>query len=190
MDGITWGFAATLFLVGGVGALVGAMKLYEWHIDQRDSAAAVTPEDKRQVVMNRLIRKYEWDRHPDPVGAACDHLRHLEDVERFRRWACERYVRTGDTLYTLRTEWLERNQRKVISGVTQKFGNDPVTVARYNAVLADALRSTPESEIFVYEPAATKWREAQRKPKATFKVQQDAIADYVAEAAFAAGNRL
>lgn len=174
----------------GVAALVGIIKACEWYVDQRDTAVAVTPEQKRDVVLNRLIRRYQWERHPDPVGAACDHLRHLEDVERFRRWACERYVRTGDTLYTLRTEWLNANQRKVISGVSQRFGNDPATVARYNAVLADALRSTPESEIFIYEPAASKWREEQRKPKPTFKVQQDAIADYVAEAAFAAGNRL
>jgi len=173
----------------GVAALVGIIKACEWYVDQRDTAAAVTPEQKRDVVLNRLIRRYQWERHPDPVGAACDHMAHLESVERFRRHACETYLRTGQSLRDIQDDWLA-SQEKAALWVCQRIKTDRARTLRNNAVLADAIRNTPAEDIFMYEPAATKWREEQSKPKPAYTPKRDAVADYVAEAAFAAGNRL
>lgn len=179
----------------GVAALAGIVKACEWYADARDTAAAITPEDKRQVVLDRLIRRNQWEQHPDPVRAACDDLRCLEDIERFRRWACATYLRTGQPIRALRDEWLKANRRTVIAGLSAKFGNDRATVARYNATLAEAIKQTPAEDIFIYEPARSKWNAADAtfwQEHAAFmqELESDPIADHVAEAAFAAGRRL
>ena len=135
-------------------------------------------------------RGYERSGHPKPINAAHDHLNMLEDIERYRRWACDEYVRTGKTQRTLEDEWLARNQRPFFKGIS-----DAADVSRYNAVLAETIRNTPAEDVFMYEPALTKWKEADAafwRQHEEWKRNQklDAVSSYVAEAAFAAGSRL
>lgn len=179
-----------LLLPPALGLFAGLCMLPQWLADKRAERNAVTPKQKRDVVLTRLIRQYERQGHAKPINAACDHLHMLEDIERYRRWACEEFARTGKTQRTLEDEWLAQNQRSVVKGI-----NDAADVRLYNAVLADTIRNTPAEDVFTYEPALTKWKEADAafwREHEDWKRNQrlDPVASFVAEAAFAVRDRL
>lgn len=173
-----------------LGGVALAIRGVWWLVEKQQEAEAVTPAQKREIVLRRLQRNYEKQRNPDPIGAACDHLHMLEGIERYRRWACEEYLRTGKTQRTLEDEWLASNKRTFFRGL-----DDPAAVMRYNAALADTIRKMAAEDVFTYEPALSKWKEADaafwRDHAAHMRNQKrNEVADFVAEAAFAAGNRI
>lgn len=155
---------------------------------------AVTPEQKRKVVLMRLEQSYMSSGHPDPLGAACDHLNGMEDMERFRRHACSEYVRADRPLDEVREEWISARMRAARAN-RDALGNSRYDGVRSAEIIADALRKMPADEVYIYEPAASKWKAADaafwREHEAYMRnLKLDPAAAHVAEAAFAAGNRL
>lgn len=179
-----WGLAVPPAL----GIFAGLCMLPEWLSERRMSK---TPEGRRQVAYGRLLRHYEEQglRGINAHHAVHDHIGSLTGIEEFRRYACTVYASTGAPLSEIRSEWLAFRLKSIQSAtaVTRPSGD----AARHARTIKDMVMSTPEDEIFVYEPAASRWKNDKARRDAELEafrlsVKPDPIRDHVIDSLFAA----
>ena len=164
--------------------------------DLPDMIQSRTPEGRRQVAYSRLVRKHQENgmSYGDALNAASNHVSTLTHTEQFRRFACAAYAETGKPLSQLKEEWWKARGKAIeeVREVTQPKHE----ALRYAKLLRETIFTATEDEIFVHEPAASKWRKQKAERDAEVEAiisrhrQSDPVQDYVLDGLYAARRKL
>lgn len=177
-----------LFLPPAIGLFGALCCLPHWLSERR---LAKTPEGRQQVAYDRLVEHYRYAGHENPSQAAMDHVSTLTDVERFRRDACEAYAAKVTALDDIKSDWWKDNGRMIQDCMT--VTREKTEAMQYGKILRETIFSASEDEIFVHEPAASKWKEEKAKRDAAVEAairahtKPDPVRAYVLEGLFKAG---